>query len=921
MAQSNDNWSHWSIVDGLVETWALGITTAPDGNVWVIHSEDGMVSVINGYGIKPVKCPLDITSIEFSPTGDMWALSPRLLHYRYGNEWVAYPLPFESDDSVVVKPLSGQIVIILFGNTLYAFNRSDSTFHTIKTVQETGLSQFTGLAASPENQLWVTGTEGIVNFQYANSSIQNWIEYSAESLDFYHFQSPWVSQENELYVIAQSRTKQIHFALVFKEEEWSTLHTANGLNMLQCWKGLDNENWILNRNNTLIKVQGSSLNRFTSLRSQFGQILDYTIQQDGIFWLATSKGVFRYVPSVWRTPDEIQDIQRSVNSIVQDREGRLWFDCTRFLLKLENGEWKRYPYPENKLSSFYETGTLCIMPNQSIAIRMLNAESVLTMFNPTTEQYETLENPYGLLFGAVTALNDGSIWFQMGQNFGNVNEMSYRIASYDGENFTTVFDNSSNWGISYPRSFLKEKDNGFWIGGTSGLGLYQNGQYILVNEFDEIKDEAAFALIRFQDRKIWAGGRNSIRVFDGTNWKLLLSNTDQIRSFYLSKDGTVWVCTAAGLIRYIDESWIKMVEKDGLPSNVVNEVFLDSQNNFWAATSNGIARYQPELDLLPPITSLDNSKNVDRFAPGTVVHISMNGTDMWKSTHELNLYYSYRINQEEWSPFTPNPLATFNEIVPGFYQFDFRVMDSNFNISPVSDPFPFEVLHHWYEEPFVIGLIITAFGMTLFFLIYAINHQIKLQFINTQLQTANQELERISCIDGLTNIANRRCFDDHLNTEWRRALRTQTNLSVIICDVDYFKLYNDHFGHLAGDDCLRLIAKTLNSTIQRAGDIVARYGGEEFVILLVNTSIESAQQVANLIHEKVEALSLMHPKSKCNPFVTISSGLASAVPQEKFTEKLLLAAADKALYLSKNNGRNRSSAIDNPFHETWMNGS
>ena len=173
-----------------------------------------------------------------------------------------------------------------------------------------------------------------------------------------------------------------------------------------------------------------------------------------------------------------------------------------------------------------------------------------------------------------------------------------------------------------------------------------------------------------------------------------------------------------------------------------------------------------------------------------------------------------------------------------------------------------------------------------------------------QLQQANQELQRLACSDGLTQVANRRCFDDTFNAQWQRLAREQASLSLILCDVDYFKLYNDTHGHLAGDDALRQVAKAISQTVKHPADLVARYGGEEFAVILPNTDIESAIAVARDIQNNVSALKKPHPHSQVSEFITLSLGVATITPHSQLSPATLIATADQGLYQAKAQGRN-----------------
>jgi two-component system chemotaxis family response regulator WspR len=178
------------------------------------------------------------------------------------------------------------------------------------------------------------------------------------------------------------------------------------------------------------------------------------------------------------------------------------------------------------------------------------------------------------------------------------------------------------------------------------------------------------------------------------------------------------------------------------------------------------------------------------------------------------------------------------------------------------------------------------------------------------LADANIELQKLAALDGLTGIANRRRFDEVLALEWQRGARDKKPLSLLMCDVDCFKLYNDSFGHLAGDLCLKKTAAILTEHLKRPADVAARYGGEEFAIILPDTDLDGALVIANACRTHLAALAIENPAAP-GARVTMSIGVASIVPtKEGSAAGLLLARADKALYAAKQSGRNRVCIAD-----------
>jgi diguanylate cyclase (GGDEF)-like protein len=175
----------------------------------------------------------------------------------------------------------------------------------------------------------------------------------------------------------------------------------------------------------------------------------------------------------------------------------------------------------------------------------------------------------------------------------------------------------------------------------------------------------------------------------------------------------------------------------------------------------------------------------------------------------------------------------------------------------------------------------------------------------SELKEANTELEHLSIRDGLTGISNRRNFNYYMQLCWENCQRTEETLSLIMADIDFFKAYNDNYGHLKGDECLIRVANSIAKSIKRPMDLVARYGGEEFAVILPKTNMEDAQKIAEEISKGIQKLFIPHEHSLVSKSVTLSLGVATMVPQSGFTVENIIDKADKALYSAKVGGRNR----------------
>jgi len=216
------------------------------------------------------------------------------------------------------------------------------------------------------------------------------------------------------------------------------------------------------------------------------------------------------------------------------------------------------------------------------------------------------------------------------------------------------------------------------------------------------------------------------------------------------------------------------------------------------------------------------------------------------------------------------------------------------------------------ETENTIAFLIIVYLVTIIY--YSFSHNrtitsaISLKFENLELleevRKTNEILRRVSAVDGLTGLANRYSFEEFMEREWRRAIRDQKPLSLIMADIDHFKAYNDTYGHQGGDDCLKKVAWVIAEAVKRPADLAARYGGEEFMAVLPDTDLNGALEIADTLRRGVEALGIPHEHSSTAGVVTISIGVASLIPEQGMSSSHLVKLVDMALYSAKHAGRN-----------------
>jgi diguanylate cyclase (GGDEF)-like protein len=276
----------------------------------------------------------------------------------------------------------------------------------------------------------------------------------------------------------------------------------------------------------------------------------------------------------------------------------------------------------------------------------------------------------------------------------------------------------------------------------------------------------------------------------------------------------------------------------------------------------------------------------------------------------------------DWVDAGSRRLAYYTNLPPGAYRF--RVVAANadgvWNDAGASLDFelePFLYQARWLQTLTAVALVLAAVA----------GHRLRTRRLKAraaelarlveqrtrQLEEANQTLLLLSSQDPLTGIANRRRFEEVLDLEWRRGLRSGLPLSLVMLDIDAFKAFNDTYGHQRGDACLKEVARALSGALHRAGDLVARYGGEEFAVIQPGTDARGAARVAEALRATVQALGIPHERSQVSDVVTISLGAATAIPRDDTSPVALVAAGDQALYRAKQEGRNRVALDGQPL--------
>jgi diguanylate cyclase (GGDEF)-like protein len=529
------------------------------------------------------------------------------------------------------------------------------------------------------------------------------------------------------------------------------------------------------------------------------------------------------------------------------------------------------------------------------------------------------------------------------------------LARFTGQRFSPVIDQGAPPdGVS---AILEDRSGTLWFG-TTGQGLirYRDGVFETLTRDDGLVSNWIMALHEDADGSLWIGtngeGLNRLRngrmaairpadgLWDGIVQEILEDST-----------GHLWITCNRGFFRVsrseldaFAEGRIQRVTSEGYgPGNALRSTTfagghqpvgsIDPAGHLWLPSFSGLVIVDPKqlpgAEGPPPV-------RLERVAIDGVPVPVESGITLPPGSAPLSIRYTaatlqnaervrFRYRMEgtasDWVDAGTNREAFFPALPHGNYSFRVGASLDGRTWREAPSPLAITVEPHFFQTPWFIALVVLGLVAGTSAVLGLRTRSLRRQKVEMErlvaekteeLRLANEHLARLSFVDSLTGLANRRRLDEVLDQEWRRASRSGTSLALVVADVDRFKEYNDALGHLEGDNCLMTVADVFRGMGRRAGDIVARYGGEEFVILLPAADCDAAEKFAEELRQAVETRAIPHPTSTVSPVVTISLGVAACIPADGIVSDSLMREADAALYQAKREGRNRVCCHEHP---------
>lgn len=814
-------WRYWTLSDGLADSWCLSIVIAPSGNVWISHISKA--SCFDGYEIRTYSNPDTWWPVIENPPGQIWSVYGENLVQKIdglqrleGTDWIRYPWENISEGiNLSFFPVAKNQLLLLTPQELMLYDVEAKSRTTIKNVEDSELIRFRELIPSQDGSFWIAGQRGIAKFSIELNELTSpplWEEMLLpQDCRLTDYSSPFEDEQRRLFVTGFNMAKRPYRAIILRwnGEEWERLYFTDDHNLVAIPTGADSfftiegPGALMDRigNSTLTHIKNGQKQTVKKGKILSGNVHGAAVDRNGVFWLSTAHGLARYAPSLWSTPCSISHNKNICCSIYEDEENRLWFGCENELVMYSQGKWTTHPMPAGSRFYPYSANSFCTSPEGKLV--MTGCGGRMVIFDPLEEIFEIKVHPEQRSLESMFPRKNGGVWLM---TRGSYDTKDYFLEIYDWQDFQMYYEIGKETGARGISDLLEGKEGELWLGGRwtggFGLGMYKDGMF---QSYELECPDLCRSMIPVDDSTLWINSGDRLLAYDGQTWSTVRDGFDTVLKMTKDRNNVIWVASYNGLYRFRENSWSLMTESDGLPDAVIYTVFEDSQGRIWAGTSQGISLYNPEADLDPPQTYIPEDLNIRQVSPVGNAQIVFNGIDKWKYTSKDRLLYSYRLDNQGWSPFNENTMAIMQALAPGNHRFEVRAMDRNWNIDPTPAKFEFDVALPWRRQWSFLIFIMGGSLITLAALVYAISRHINLEHL---VVNRTRQLRSLASKISLTEQRERRQIAADLHDRIGHGLAT--------CQMQIEILQNKNIN---GEDTAKVLNKTreiIKQTIQDA---------------------------------------------------------------------------------------------------------
>jgi signal transduction histidine kinase/CheY-like chemotaxis protein/ligand-binding sensor domain-containing protein len=705
-------WRLFTSDDGLPETWTYHLARGASGRIWASHGVTGLAEY-DGYHVQIIPTTQPALRLSEAPDGRLWALVRQEgtqlcagVQRWNGKRWEAFPMPELSDaawETARLVAWAPDRILVLTPGRLIELDAAAHLVRVVRSSRETTIGRFYSLALGRNGGAWIAGERGVAHVAPATS--QTPYRWSESPLPRHGRRATWVYDTDRGLLVIGHDGEPGGVLMRLSDGKWESLTSGHPEQPLfSAWPGADGSIWVAHANSRAFRISvlydtGREQN-VTRMRALSGVLFDTLPDPDGGFWLATSLGLVRQLPSTWRTPPELNERNLHTGSLLETRNGDLYAIQDGALLRRTNGTWRVLPVSAERNPNVHYSSVLGELDDGRLVVGMEDPQEPL-LFDPVKERFTVLQHRGGgwaEMLGTHVPFGAWMIVRREGQ--------PAQIVRYDGGAFVPRIAADGPWeGDDRPRFILETRNGDLFVSPTPhGIGWARGTTWQWLDRAAGLPGAMPFTAVELSDGRIWFGGRDGIVQFDGHKFSIVRNGLQTVRSIIQTRDGTIWVASNSGIHRFFNGSWSLATNDEGLPDAAAFHLLEDRSGQVWVATSAGLSARYADADHDAPETVLSSDKNPRQAPPSGELRLVYEGVDRWRHTPPGRLVYSYRVDNQNWSPFVRDTGVALTGLGAGSHTFAVRAMDRNWNVDPTPATLTFTVLLPWYREPFVMAL-------------------------------------------------------------------------------------------------------------------------------------------------------------------------------------------------------------------------
>jgi diguanylate cyclase (GGDEF)-like protein len=882
------------------------LAVSRDGSLWIPKSEGGITRFKDGqfktYTSAEGLAGEYTMSVGEDSEGGIWVGTVQHGASRfYNGQFTNYTTADGLIDNNVWAVGLGQDNSVWLGTPKGLSRFKDGRFTNYTTADGLTADYIKGVNADRRGNLWISTAKGLTLFRDGKFTRFDLGSPEADDNTVYctledRHGNLWIASLFGLYRFRDGRLD------VYKQADGLAAGPADAL----C-EDSEGNLWVGSSSGGINKFSDGKFTAYT-VREGLARDPIWVVYGDrsGNLWAGVSRGGLNLFKDGRFTPYEpakaIAD--KGVFAIYEDRSGNLWASSRGGQLnQFKGGKMSSYLLPDYEINNDICAITEDLAGNLWVGTRLSGLKRFV---NGQFIEQEGLP-PNSQMAACLVPSRDGSLWIGTGAGL-------YRLA--DGR--MQRFGKQEGLSAEHVYSVYEDGDNNVWIA-TQGGGLnrYRDGRFTAYTSREGLFDDVAFQVMEDAGGYLWMSGNKGV-------YNVRKQQLDELDGGLISQLTSVSYGTGDGMAS-------RECNGGNQPSGCIA-----ADGSMWFPTIKGAAQLRPanQNPQTPPVYVEQVTIDQKAYAVGQTITAPPGRGDFqfhytalsYQNPAKVKFKVKLQGYDDDWVDVGTRREAFYTNIAPGDYQFRVMACNNEGVWNEMGAPLSLTLKPYFYQTWwFYISCALLLIGAAFAGYRYRVGRmEVREQELQqlvavrtSQLESANQKLYELTILDEMTGVANHRRFKEVLDAEWKRAGRQASAISLALIDIDYFKNYNDAYGHQAGDECLRRVAAVMRETVNRPTDLVARYGGEEFAVILTDTDEEGAAQVAEAIRKGVEALRITHADSNVSEYVTISVGVSTMTPQGELPAKEMIENADQSLYDAKHRGRNqtvRGSSVANYSH-------